>query len=58
MLDTPGEIRFGRSAAPKDNSMVPVIFNTGSAAPHGLLGAGSAAFRGIVNTLCTGSFRG
>jgi hypothetical protein len=58
MLDMPGEIRFGGSATPKGNSMIPVIFNTGSAALHGLLGTGSAAFHGIVNTLCTGSFGG
>jgi hypothetical protein len=36
--------------------MIPVIFDTGSAALSGLLNTGSAATNGILGTLFTGSF--
>ena len=36
--------------------MFPVIFDTGSAAFHGLLATGGAAFHGLASTLWTGSF--
>ena len=38
--------------------MIPVIFDTGSAALDGLFSTGSAATHGILNTLWTGSFGG